>query len=110
MPIGGRRMGRPGLLGTMARTAVVAGTANAVVGGMNRRQSARDEQAAEAAAYRAQQAPPAAPPPAPAAPAAPAASPEDDRIAQLERLATLHDQGILSDAELASEKARILGG
>ena len=27
-----RRMGRPGLVGTMARTAVVAGTATAVVG------------------------------------------------------------------------------
>ena len=27
-----RRMGRPGLMGTMARTAVVAGTATAVVG------------------------------------------------------------------------------
>ncbi len=36
-----RRFGRPGLVGTMARTAVVAGTASAVVGGVNRRQSGR---------------------------------------------------------------------
>ena len=31
-----RRVGRPGLVGTMARTAVVAGTATAVSGGMVR--------------------------------------------------------------------------
>ena len=31
-----RRMGRPGLVGTMARTAVVAGTATAVCGGLVR--------------------------------------------------------------------------
>jgi len=29
-----RRMGRPGLVGTMARTAVIAGTATAVSGGV----------------------------------------------------------------------------
>ena len=33
-----RRVGRPGLVGTMARTAVVAGTATAVSGGVARRQ------------------------------------------------------------------------
>ena len=32
------RVGRPGLVGTMARTAVVAGTATAVVGGVSRHQ------------------------------------------------------------------------
>lgn len=31
------RMGRPGLIGTMARTAVITGTANAVSRGMNNR-------------------------------------------------------------------------
>ena len=35
-----RRMGRPGLMGTMARTAVIAGTATAVSGGMRNRQQA----------------------------------------------------------------------
>jgi hypothetical protein len=34
----------------------------------------------------------------------------DDRIAALERLAALHAQGILTDAELEAEKRRILGG
>jgi hypothetical protein len=35
---------------------------------------------------------------------------EDSRLSQLERLAKLHEQGILSDEELAAEKARVLGG
>lgn len=39
---------------------------------------------------------------------APAGS--DDRIAQLERLAKLRDQGVLSQNEFEAEKARILGG
>lgn len=43
MPI--RRVGRPGLIGLAARTAVVAGTAQAVSGGMARNQQARAQQA-----------------------------------------------------------------
>ncbi len=38
------------------------------------------------------------------------ANDDDARLARLERLATLHEKGILSDEELASEKARLLGG
>jgi hypothetical protein len=34
---------------------------------------------------------------------------EDARLERLERLATLHEKGILSDEELAAEKARVLG-
>lgn len=123
------RMGRPGLLGLAARTAVVAGTANAVSGRMQQGQQAKAQQAAEAEAYRQQQeaaaqaaatqaavaqalaaqAPP--PPPAPAAaPAAGGSMGTDDMIAALERLASLHAQGILTDEELAQQKARILGG
>jgi hypothetical protein len=45
----------------------------------------------------AQQAPP---------PGAPAA---DDKFAQLEKLAQLKQQGILTDEEFAAEKAKILG-
>src|SRR6185369_11666404 len=98
-----RRVGRPGLVGTMARTAVVAGTATAVVGGMSRHQAGKQQQAADAAAYQqaqqqaaAQAA--AAPPPAPAAPA-------NDLTSQLQQLATLKEQGILSDEEFAAAKA-----
>jgi hypothetical protein len=49
-------VGRPGLIGTMARTAVVAGTATAVSGGVSRRQQARALQAADAGAWQQQQA------------------------------------------------------
>ncbi|WP_371501190.1 SHOCT domain-containing protein [Kitasatospora sp. NBC_00374] len=92
-----RRAGRPGVLGVAARTAVVAGTATAVSGRVGRRQ---EERAA------AQQAPP-PPPPAAAPPAAGGLTDED--VSSLERLAKLHEQGILSDQELAAAKARILG-
>jgi hypothetical protein len=33
---------------------------------------------------------------------------EDARLTRLERLGTLHEKGILSDAEFAAEKARLL--
>ena len=105
------RMGRPRLIGTVARTAVVAGTATAVAGGVQRRQQSRAEQAAMAEADQQeqvqQQAPP--PPPAPAPPPPPAAPGTDDVIAQLKDLAALKEQGILTDAEFEAQKARILG-
>ena len=37
-----RRVGRPGLVGTMARTAVVAGTAGAVVHHQQKKYAAQD--------------------------------------------------------------------
>jgi hypothetical protein len=121
------RVGRPGLVGTMARTAVVAGTATAVAGGMSRRQQARAQQSAEAQAYEQQQeqaqidaqvaaslaqqqaAPPPPPPPA-AAPSAPAAGGmTDEKINQLTKLGELKAQGILTEEEFAAQKAAILG-
>ena len=51
----GRRVGRRGLLGVAATTAVVAGTATAVSGGMQRRQADKADQAADAEAYRQEQ-------------------------------------------------------
>jgi Short C-terminal domain len=109
------RVGRPGLVGTMARTAVVAGTATAVAGGMSRRQQGKQQQAAEAEAYEQQQqqaqidaaaaAAVAAQQPAPAA-----ASPQDDTIAQLTKLGELKAQGILTEEEFAAQKAKLLGG
>ncbi|MEV4615898.1 SHOCT domain-containing protein [Kitasatospora sp. NPDC049258] len=98
-----RRAGRPGVLGMAARTAVVAGTATAVSGRVSRRQ---DERAT--AQQEAQAPPPAAPPPA--TPPAPAGGLTDEDISSLERLGKLHQQGVLSDQELAAAKARILGG
>jgi hypothetical protein len=98
----------PGLLRGVARTAVVAGTASAVNGRVQRRQAERfaerdahiaasQQQAyAEEAGY---QQVPAAPPEAPSS---------EDRLAQLERLGGLLSQGVLSQEEFAAEKARIL--
>ena len=40
---------------------------------------------------------------------APAAAPVDPTVAQLENLANLHTQGILSDEEFAAAKAKVLG-
>jgi hypothetical protein len=40
----------------------------------------------------------------------PAADSQDSRLARLERLATLHEKGVLTDEEFAAEKARALGG
>ncbi|HEY1093820.1 MAG TPA: SHOCT domain-containing protein [Glycomyces sp.] len=95
-----RRVGRPGLLGTMARTAVIAGTAGAVNRGMNRAAENRARTQADAEAYRQQQQ--AAPPPA----AAPAGG--DDMIAKLNQLGQLHASGVLSDDEFAAAKAKLL--
>ena len=108
-----------GLIGGMARTAVVAGTATAVSNRVSRRQAARWEQ--QSYQQQAQYAPPPqqqyAPPPQQYAPppqqyeAAPAAAApaEDDLTEQIQKLAGLHAQGILSDEEFAAAKARLLG-
>jgi len=97
----------------MARTAVVAGTATAVVGGVQGRQQSKANAAQQAqqdavesqaemaemqqqvAALQAQQAPAAAPP--------------TDLIGELEKLASLKSAGILSDEEFAAAKAKLLG-
>ncbi|MYW12468.1 SHOCT domain-containing protein [Streptomyces sp. SID2563] len=95
----------PGLIGAAARTAVVAGTASAVSGRVQqRRQNRFAEQEAEQLAAQQLM----APAPQPAAP--PAAAPGEDMIGQLERLAALKQQGILTEAEFEAQKARLLAG
>jgi len=81
----------------MARTAVIAGTATAVSGSIQKKQQAGAAQA-QAAAEQQAAPPPPPPPPAPAAPqdAPPAAGP-GDLMDQLERLANLKTSGLLSD-------------
>jgi hypothetical protein len=97
----------PGLVRTVGRTAVVAGTAGAVMHHQQTKYAAKDQQAAEAQAYEAQQQ---AAMQAQAAPAAaPAAPAGDDGMAEIQQLAQLHDQGILTDEEFAAKKAQILG-
>ena len=95
----------PGLLRGVARTAVVAGTASAVNGRVQRRQAERfadrDAQIMSQRAQAYEQGAAAAAPP----PSAPAADP----IAQLKDLAALHQSGVLTDEEFAAQKAKILG-
>jgi len=97
-----------GLLRMAARTAVVAGTATAVSGRVAHRQNEKwasqeqaqydQQQAAYDAGMQAAQAPAPAPAPAPA-----------DPNAELQNLANLHTQGVLTDEEFAAAKAKILG-
>ena len=119
-----------GLIGGIARTAVVAGTATTVSNRVSRRQAnrwAQKDQAAYAQPQYAQpqyaqpqyaqpQYPPPqpqpqyAPPPPQYAPAPPpAAAPStEDMFAKLRQLGELRDQGILTEDEFAAQKAKIL--
>jgi hypothetical protein len=110
----------PGLIRGVARTAVVAGTASAVSGRVQRRQQGRwAEQDAQAAAQQSYAQPQYAQPPAQsyAQPVyvTPVAAPEpepvdmDTKIAQLKQLAELRDAGVLSPAEFEAQKAVLLG-
>jgi hypothetical protein len=95
----------PGLLRGVARTAVVAGTASAVNGRVQRRQAEKfaDRDAAIVAqrqtAYQEQVPQQRAPEPAAA----------DDTIEKLKALADLKAQGVLTDEEFAAQKAKVLG-
>jgi hypothetical protein len=117
----------------VARTAVVAGTATAVSGRVQRRQADKyAERDAHAAAERSQayeqemgaQQPQYAPPPQPqyAAPPqqqyAPPPEPQyepagpvsqQDMIDQLKQLGELRDAGVLTEDEFAAQKAKLLG-
>jgi len=120
----------PGLLRGMARTAVVAGTATAVSGRVQRRQADKyAERDAHAAAQRSQayeqemgaqpQYPPpqpqyAAPPPQQYAPEPQYAPPppalsQEDLISQLKQLGELRDAGVLTEDEFSAQKAKLLG-
>lgn len=105
-----QRRGGSGLLGTVARTTAVVGTATVVSNKVDRsmtasaqKQEAAKQQEINAAAQQmlaAQQVSHQVAPPVAAAGA--------DRITQLQQLAELKQQGILNDAEFEAEKARIL--
>jgi hypothetical protein len=89
-----------GLIGGMARTAVVAGTATAVSNRVSRRQSERwaaEDQSAYAQPQYVEQAP------------MPAAAPAADPIEQLAKLGQLRDSGVLTEEEFQAQKAKVLG-
>jgi hypothetical protein len=101
-----RRMGRPGLLGMAARTAVVAGTATAVSGGVRRRGDARAAEKQQAAADQDQQMGGQEAPQAGEETDAP--DPGSDRLSQLKELGELKSSGVLTETEFEAEKARVL--
>jgi hypothetical protein len=94
MPLGRRG---PGLVGMAARTAVVAGTATAVSGRVQRRQqnkyAEQDQQYVQQVTEPMQYDAPAAP----------------DYTAEIEQLAQLKAQGILTEDEFQAKKKQILG-
>ena len=89
----------PGLLRGVARTAVIAGTATSVSNRVSRRQAQRwsGQSGGYGEPEPAYQEPPPPPPP-----------PQEDPIAKLKELASLRDQGILTDQEFADQKAKLL--
>ena len=98
----------PGLLRGMARTAVVAGTASAVGGRVHHRQQqkwAAQEAPAQQPAY--QQPVYQQPQQVPDQRSAPSTT---DTLAQLKALGDLKAQGVLTEAEFAAQKAKILAG
>ena len=105
MPLLGR--GGPGLVRGVARTAAVAGTATAVSGRVARRQQRKF--ADQDAEYYQQVTEPqeqqqAAAPPQPAQEAA-----EPEYIEELQKLASLRDQGIISADDFEAKKKQLLG-
>jgi hypothetical protein len=111
-----------GLLGGMARVAVISGTATATSNAVNRRMAKKNVEAYGTAQqdYQQEQGVPSPPvavgagpspgtvvsPPAATAPAAPAGG---DLTSQLQQLAQLKEQGVLTDEEFAEAKAKLLG-
>ncbi len=86
---------RRGLVRGVARTAVVAGTASAVAGGVQHRQQRRWSEQENAQAQQQS--------------TAPAADDTDVQVEQLEKLGQLKEQGILTQEEFDAKKKQILG-
>ncbi|MEZ5382221.1 MAG: SHOCT domain-containing protein [Microthrixaceae bacterium] len=109
-----RRMGRPGLLGTMARTAAISGTATAVSGRVQRNQARRaqadyDQQLAQQQVAAQQTAALQAQAPVQPTPAQPTPAPAGGGLMdELQKLADMKASGLLDDAEFAAAKAKLL--
>ena len=86
----------PGLIGTAARASVAAGAAGRVQRRQQQRFASQDQQA-----YQEQPVQEAAPAAAP--PAAP------DYVAELEKLAQLRDQGVITAEDFEAKKKQLLG-
>jgi hypothetical protein len=98
-------MRRRPVMRTVARTAVIAGTATVVAGGVRRHQDAK----AQAQQGQAPAAAPAQPEVAVDPNNAPPVAGSPEAIEQLKELAALKDQGILTEDEFTAQKAKLLG-
>ena len=96
----------PRLLRGVARTAVVAGTATAVSNRVSRRQANRWQQQQPEPQYQEPQYQ--EPVPVQYVAAVPAPAPAADPVEQLQQLADLRAQGVLTEPEFQAQKARIL--
>jgi len=94
----------PGLLRGVARTAVIAGTATSVSNRVSRRQAGRWAQQDAQQQQQYQEPPPQYQQPPPAA-----APDTGDMIEKLKQLGELKDAGVLTEAEFAVQKSKILG-
>jgi hypothetical protein len=98
-----RRRRGPGLIGGVAKTAVIAGTATAVSGRVARRQNERwsqqqeqeyaQQQAAQPQYAQEQYAPPE----------------EPDYMMEIQRLGSMRDQGLITPEEFEAKKKQLLG-
>ncbi len=84
------RRRRTGIARTMARTALIAGTAQAAAGGVARRQQAA---ANKATAHRGRATP---------------GLLTDEVVDQLKKLGELRDAGVLTEKEFSAKKAKLL--
>ena len=99
----------PGLIRGVARTAVVAGTATAVSNRVSRRQAGRWAQQDQQQAYQQQAYQQQAYQEPAEAPVEEASGPSmEDKLEQLKQLGALKEQGVLTEAEFADQKSRIL--
>jgi hypothetical protein len=85
----------PGLIGTAARAGVAVGVAGRVQHRQQQKWAAQDQ-----AAYAEQ---------APQAPSAPVAQAAPDYTAELERLAKLRDDGVITAEDFEAKKKQLLG-
>ncbi|KQQ92327.1 hypothetical protein ASF62_17230 [Leifsonia sp. Leaf325] len=112
----GRRFGRPGLIGTVARTAVITGTAAMTAGAIAHHQQQKYATQQDADAYERGQEPERygsatqAAAPAAAPDQAPASGATDPLIDKINQLAALHASGVLTDTEFSEAKAKLLAG
>ena len=91
-----------GLIGGMAKTAVIAGTATATSNAVNRRQAKKNVQAYDDAYQEvAQQQPAQAPAPAP--------TQVDDTAAELAKLQQMVEQGLITQDDYEAKKKQMLG-